>query len=188
MRSIFVRSLIVSCLLAAPSFAADNKLALPDTSPPAPPLQVAQTTDTSTFKSGMKTLSFFAPSGGGAGLSGGIFLTNTTALRMDIAMNWVLTGNTDFAFDVGLGYRMYLVQAGRLFGFIEPGVDFGREQTISHIGVNFGIGAEYFLLDRFSIAAKTALGLNVGNLGGNGSATAAIGTGTSAVYLNFHFP
>jgi hypothetical protein len=187
-------ALSFAALLAAPALAADKGLELASLEP-SPVLVTSPPSrgDAAQLRTGMKGLSFFLPSAGGAGLSLGLLMSPTSALRIEAALEWTLTdgrpvASSDFAFSLGLGYRMYLLQAGRLLGFLEPGFSLGRAATISTIVAGASVGAEYFLLDRFSIAAATGLGLSIGNLGGAGSASIGIGTHNTALYANFYFP
>lgn len=157
---------------------------LADTNPP--PAASAETSRP--FTTGTKGLHFGVPSGGGTTFGFSWFLQPNAALHGDIGMDWTLTGATDFSFSVELGYRMYLVQAGRLHGFLQPGISIARQASISTLAAFVGVGAEYQLLERFTISAASGLAFQIGNLGGTGSAAVKLGTATTAIYANFYFP
>ena len=101
-----------------------------------------------------------------------------------------MTGASDFAFSVEVGYRMYMVQAGRLHGFLQPGIFLNRVGRASRIAASAGIGAEYVLLEHMTIAAATGLSFQIGNLGGpaGSDVDVKIATGTTSLAINFYFP
>jgi hypothetical protein len=146
---------------------------------------------------GDKGLSFVVPSGGGSGIGVTYFLTQGSALRIDVAFDWQLanaqpTGGTDFAFNASVGYRVFLahVVGGRVHPFLQPAVSFGRSGGANPRGTlafSGSVGVEFFLLEHFSLAGATGLALEMGNLGGTGGASVGITTGTSALYASFYF-
>ena len=146
---------------------------------------------------GDKGLSFEVPSGGGSGVGFTYFLTQSSALRVDVAFNWQLanaqpTGGTDFAFNAALGYRVFLAHlvGGRVHPFFQPAVSFGRSGGANPRGTlafSGSVGVEFFLLEHFSLAGATGIALAMGNLGGAGGASVGITTGTSALYASFYF-
>lgn len=142
------------------------------------------------FHEGLKGLSFALPAGGGPTLGFNYFLSPTGALRLALGINLGLTNQpgTNFDFSVEVAYRAYMGTFGRLHPFLQPGVFFNRVQgSGGSFAIEGGVGVEYFLLERFSIAASTGIAFNIANIGNDPGVKVNLTTGNSALAANFYW-
>jgi len=154
----------------------------------ADPVMITVPSDAYGFASGQKGLNFGLPSGGGPTIGFSYLLTNRSALELNLGLNAVFAGNTGFEFSLEIGYRAYLARFGdRLYPFIQPAFFFGRAGGAESLAIEALFGVEYFLLEHFSISGATGVALAIGNIGGGGSASGRLATGTTALFANFYF-
>jgi hypothetical protein len=154
----------------------------------ADPVMITVPSDAFGFTSGQKGLNFGLPSGGGPTIGFSYVLTNRSALELNLGLGATFAGNTDFAFSIEIGYRAYLTRFGdRLYPFIQPTFFFGRQGGAESLAIEGLFGVEYFLLEHFSVSGATGLELAIGNIGGGGSASGKLATGTTALFANFYF-
>ncbi len=174
-------ALALALPLAARAQANNNAIPLPAYNPPpnAPDFG---------FTAGQKGLNFGLPAGGGPTIGFSYLLSRTAALEVNLGLGLQMTAPTAFNFSIELGYRAYFARIGdRLFPFFQPAFFLNRAGGVEEIALEAGIGVEYFLLEHFSVAGATGLAFQIGNLGGDGGASVALNTGTTALYANFYF-
>jgi hypothetical protein len=141
------------------------------------------------------------PSGGLPTIGGAYFLDDMSALRLDLGLDFhkqpggvdplgqPTDGDFNWGFSIEAGYRKYLLKAGRLYPFVQPGLflakaaqpgDFGQAFALQ---VNGGIGGEFFITDNFSASALTGVGLRFANE----FKEIQFATGTTGIYVNFYW-
>ena len=151
-------------------------------------------------REGSVGLSLGLPAGGGPTIGASYNLSDRSSLRMDFGLEIASAGsggatqtrqNSEvlFGFSIDAGYRMYLWNAGSLHAFVQPGLffskraqpgDFGALSTLAAVGT---IGAEYFVVDQFSVSGATGLSLALSNE----FQDVRFSTGTTALYANFYW-
>jgi hypothetical protein len=120
--------------------------------------------DVNVTASGTKGISFAFPNGGGGVVSGSYFLSNNSALRIDLGLDLKKTDPADMTFgmSVEMGYRMYCAKAGNLTAFWQPSLFFSRPSVTSGVvtvGPSFTVGAEYWFSNNLSFGVNTGLNL-----------------------------
>lgn len=121
------------------------------------------------------------------------FVDAATSYRFDAGLNFTKPAgegsSTQFSLSVDFGYRTYVVQAGSVKAFTQPGIflskastpaDFGDELTIA---VQYLIGAEYFINPNFSLGASSGVALTFSQ----GFDQITLGTGTSALFAALYW-
>ena len=153
------------------------------------------------MKKGTTGLSFAIPAGGGPTYGMTKFLAADRALRFDVGLaigsqappGGVGDRANTFGFSVEVGYRMYKPMAGKLTGFLQPGVflskapgvDIGEALSAALTG---GIGVEYWLTHQWTIAGLTGVALQFLAGGGDSfSNNITLTTGTSALMTSFYW-
>lgn len=112
------------------------------------------------------------------GIGGAYYLTPTGSLRANVALDWNFSP-ASATFGFGLGYR-HQFSAGEFRPFFQPGLQLGyaRDLNASLYG---GLGVEYFVVPRLSIAALASLAVNLPTGGSNGS----LGLGSTGIEVSF---
>lgn len=205
--------LLFATTVALPAAAQDDAetVSSPEASPApessAPKTEASRPEGAHGPRAGSLGLSLGLPSGGAPTIGMSYGLTDRASLRMDLGLEISSTGsgggaggmggtaqgnpNSDvlFGFSIDAGYRMYLWNSGSLHAFVQPGLffskraqpgDFGALSTIAAVGT---IGAEYFVVDQFSVSGATGLSLALSN----DFQDVRLSTGTTALYANFYW-
>jgi hypothetical protein len=120
--------------------------------------------DTHILSAGTKGIGFSFPNGGGGAISGAYFISNSSALRLDVGMDLNKKDPADatFGFSIDTGYRMYCSKVGNVGAYFQPGLFVARASAASapvSLGPNAGIGAEYFFNNNLSFGVHGALNL-----------------------------
>lgn len=112
------------------------------------------------------------------GIGGAYYVSPTGSLRANLAFDWNFSP-ASATFGFGLGYRHHF-SAGEFRPFFEPGLQLGyaRDLNASLYG---GLGVEYFIVPRVSIAALAAVSINLPTGGSNGS----LGLGSTGIEVSF---
>ncbi|HRG95828.1 MAG TPA: hypothetical protein PLR99_06260 [Polyangiaceae bacterium] len=160
--------------------------------PAAPAAASAPSADPGTYgpHGGWFGISLGLPAGGAPTAGITYFLSDTSALKLDLGLD-VGTKKETFipGFSVEVGYRAYIAKAGNLSPFLQPGVfvakpadgkDFADTFTLQ---LNVGLGAEYFFSDHLSVSGQTGLGVGFRDK----FKTVGVTTGTSGIYGNFYW-
>ncbi len=166
-------ALVAAVLLAAPALAQTEESAS-EPSAPAP---------SSAIQGGTFGLSASLFGGGSGSIGGLYFLGPNSALHLTLGTTLGIVPAT-FAFNVGVGYRMYMAKAGQVALYLEPGASVGFNSTTDlNFNVGAGLGLEYFLADRLSVGAEANLSLRTNNR----FETVLIDTSMSQLFLSIYF-
>lgn len=167
-------ALAAAVLLAAPALAQTEESASAEPSAPAP---------SSAIQGGTFGLSASLFGGGSSSIGGLYFLGPNSALHLTLGTTLGIVPAT-FAFNVGVGYRMYMAKAGQVALYLEPGASVGFNSTTDlNFNVGAGLGLEYFLADRLSVGAEANLSLRTNNR----FETVLIDTSMSQLFLSIYF-
>lgn len=120
--------------------------------------------DVNVASSGTKGIGFSFPDGGGGTMSFAYFLSNNSALRVDLGIDLSSVAKPDptFGMSLELGYRMYCAKAGSLTAFWQPSLFFSRPSVASGVvtvGPSVTVGAEYWFSNNLSFGVNTGLNL-----------------------------
>lgn len=129
------------------------------------------------------------------------FVADNLAARIDFGLAAVLSpSGTPALFNIGVGLRMYQFRRDNVAVFLQPGATLGREILVGAalggatdatvlIGFSFGLGAEYFFAEHFSVGGVLGAGLNFRNIGGpaNSSVQTSLSTSTSGLFASLYF-
>jgi hypothetical protein len=149
----------------------------------------AQAQDNS-LASGIYTVSFAVPGGGGALVGGKYFNSAKTAIGIDFGYAITIPdkGDNTGGFTIIPSYTYYLTTVDRLLTFVKgainitkiPGIDFGDAITLD-LGGFFGV--EFFITPEFSLSGELGVAINFRNKMKDITSQA----GTGALFAQFYF-
>jgi hypothetical protein len=150
------------------------------------------------FVKGGMGLQFAFPSGGAPTLGLTYFLNDKAAVNVNFGLllaSIAPGGGADRAnsggFSLEAQYRMY-TRKGSVATYLAPGIFFSKDPGIDFgdalgAALTFGLGAEFFLWDQFSLGGVTGVALSLEN-GADGSFKDIVfSTGTSLLYASFYW-
>jgi hypothetical protein len=136
-------------------------------------------------------LSFALPNGGGATIGIVKKKEDNKELRLNLSFDLSKAGeniDTTFGFSVEAGLRKYLIEAGKVKMYHQPGffiakASAGEFTQALALGVVYDIGGEYWVSPNFSFGARAGLSLTISNE----FKAFALKTGTSAISATYYW-
>lgn len=135
--------------------------------------------------------SFGLPNGGGATIGIVKKQADNQELRLNASLDLSKAGeniDTTFGFSVEAGFRKYLIEAGKVKMYHQPGV-FLAKATVGEftealaLGAAYDVGGEFWVSPNFSFGARAGLSLTISKQ----FKAFALKTGTSAISATYYW-